>query len=300
MSSEGPLPRRPLGNVLVATDFSSGAERAVARALRLPVSPGSTLFLIHVVSASADRPVVHAEKALLSRRLEEARSWAATLAGRLGRAPLAIVPAIAEGRPFDEIARAARQRGAELIVLGRHGKSSFRAVQPGSTAERVIRKASASVLVVSQPAEGAYRRPLVAVDFSATSRFAVEFALRLTEPANGIIDVVHAHGGREDELPLDFVADDYEQEARRRLEEFLVAFEGAGVGWNTLIERGDARQVILDAAAARGCDLIVLGTHGRSPREEFLVGSVAEAVVRAAASDVLAVRLPPSASAWGR
>ena len=56
--------------------------------------------------------------------------------------------------------------------------------------------------------------PLVAMDFSETSRFAVHLALRLTDMGTSSIDVVHAHGARDDELPLDFVAGDYEQAAR--------------------------------------------------------------------------------------
>ena len=49
---------------------------------------------------------------------------------------------------------------------------------------------------------------------------------------------------------------------------------------------------IVDYARDRGIDLIVMGTHGRGPLKQFMVGSVAERVVRTAPCPVLTVRHP--------
>ena len=73
--------RRPLGNVLVATDFSTAATRAVERAARLPIGPGATLTVLHVLrpgSRPENRP--DAERAL-----RHAASVAADAAARAGR-----------------------------------------------------------------------------------------------------------------------------------------------------------------------------------------------------------------------
>ena len=284
------LARGLLTNVLVATDLSAGAELAVARALRLPCVAAAKLSLLHVVPGDTKGPVAREEEALLARRFEEARARAAIAADRLGIASLDIIPSMARGRAFREIIRAARQQRSELVVLGRHGKSSVEALRLGSTAEGVIRKSGAPVLVVSQPVSGPYRRPLVAVDFSETSRSALGLALRLTDTGTSRIDVVHALGARDDELPAGFAAEDSERAARVRLEQFLAAFTRAGIEWDTVIARGDPREVIVDAAAWRGCDLIVLGARGHSAFDRFRIGSVAEAVVRAARCDVLVVK----------
>jgi universal stress protein A len=48
--------------------------------------------------------------------------------------------------------------------------------------------------------------------------------------------------------------------------------------------------VILDLAAERVCDLVALGTHGRSGLAHVLIGSVAEGVVRTARCDVVVAR----------
>jgi universal stress protein E len=281
--------RRPLTNVLVATDLSSGAELAVTRALRLPRAATTKLSFLHVVAGRTDSAAAREEETMLAQHLEEARRLATRAAGS-AVADGAIARSMARGKASREIVRAARKEQSEIIVLGRHGKSAAAATRLGSTVEAVIRKAATSVLMVSQPVYGPYQRPLVAVDFSETSPLVIDLALRLTDADTSTIDVLHVLGAREAGLPRDRVGKDDEPEARTQLETFLTAFAGAGVEFTTVIGRGDPRDVIVDAAATRGCDLIVLGAQDRASLDRFLIGSVAEAIVRTALCDVLVVR----------
>jgi nucleotide-binding universal stress UspA family protein len=59
-----------------------------------------------------------------------------------------------------------------------------------------------------------------------------------------------------------------------------------------VLSEGGAARAILEAAATHGCDLIVMGSHGRTGFSRFLRGSVAEEVVRKAPCPVLVVKLP--------
>jgi universal stress protein A len=56
---------------------------------------------------------------------------------------------------------------------------------------------------------------------------------------------------------------------------------------------GDPVSEIVDLAAKKGCELIVMGTHGRSGLSRLILGSVAELVLRKAACPVLMVKAPP-------
>ena len=58
------------------------------------------------------------------------------------------------------------------------------------------------------------------------------------------------------------------------------------------VERGSAAEEILRVAREIQCDLIVLGTHGRTGFPRFVLGSVAEAVLRNAPCPVLTVKVP--------
>jgi nucleotide-binding universal stress UspA family protein len=58
------------------------------------------------------------------------------------------------------------------------------------------------------------------------------------------------------------------------------------------VEEGDAAKGIVNAAQATQCDLIVMGTHGRTGLSRLLMGSVAEKVLRSAPCPVLTVKVP--------
>ena len=215
-----------------------------------------------------------------------------------GKKDCEVLVSIAHGTPFVEIIRQARDGKADLIVVGRHGERTFREMLIGSTVERVIRKGDVSVLLVTQASEGRYRRPLVAVDMSASSRLALELALRIC-PADGTIDVVHVVSlpspARNIEVALvpDIIVRrlEEEQSARTKLSEFLHSVDATG-RWNIVLKSGDPREVILEEARSRRSDLIVMGTKGRTGLAHVLVGSIAEGVLRAASTDVLVARLP--------
>ena len=198
-----------------------------------------------------------------------------------------------------EIIHGARHGRNELIVVGRHGERTFRELLLGSTAERVIRKGDTSILVVASPPAAPYARPLVAVDCSDTSRRAVELAWRLADPGVQALDVVHAYE------PILESTVRQRQPLRRGREAVRLRGEAgrrkppSRRSWppamrqaptNIILREGDARQVILDVAAERDADLVALGTHGRSGVAHVLLGSVAEAVIRAAGCDVLVAR----------
>ena len=59
-----------------------------------------------------------------------------------------------------------------------------------------------------------------------------------------------------------------------------------------LIKNGPPAEVIVDTAKGRGCDLIVVGTHGHSAIADVLIGSTAKRVVRQSTIPVLVIRLP--------
>jgi nucleotide-binding universal stress UspA family protein len=286
--------RRPLGNVLVATDFSPAATGAVQRAAALPIGPGATLTVLHVLPVAAGAE----ERAGAERALADAASVAREAAARGGRRDLDVLARLADGTAFVEIIRGGRHGRNELIVLGRHGERSFRELVLGSTAERVIRKGDTSILVVAARPDGPYVRPLVAVDGSETSRRAVELAWRLAGPEVSALDVVHAYAP----IPESAIrragftgerAREYQLEARRETTIGIAGFLSAGDGPPTgslVVRDGDPRPAILGAAAEAGADLLALGTHGRSGIEHLLLGSVAEAVIRGATCDVVVAR----------
>lgn len=89
---------------------------------------------------------------------------------------------------------------------------------------------------------------------------------------------------------------DIEEHTRARLEAFGGEASAAGVVPENRLVAGDPRLRIVAEAEKTSADLIVLGTHGRGGVQRFLLGSVAERVVRGAAVPVLTVGAPPPAT----
>jgi universal stress protein A len=146
-----------------------------------------------------------------------------------------------------------------------------------------------------------FRNILVATDFSACSKVALRKARALSKEIGAKLTLFHAiapvsYGPLEQGLfgkdRPKYTLDNYLYEvAEKELRAFLADVPGIDEAKVELRE-GEPVQVLLDAVEEGGYDLVVMGTHGRTAFAHFLMGSVAERVVRAAPCAVLTVRGP--------
>jgi nucleotide-binding universal stress UspA family protein len=88
--------------------------------------------------------------------------------------------------------------------------------------------------------------------------------------------------------------EDQKKPARELVERIAKELRSAGFKVDTAVEVGDIRETIIDSAADWRADLIVVGSHGQSGIQRFLLGSVAEFVARHAKCSVEIVRTPVS------
>jgi nucleotide-binding universal stress UspA family protein len=204
-----------------------------------------------------------------------------------------------------EIVLQASQRGADLIVMGSHGRSGFERLMLGSVADGVLRAARVPVLIVpshSPVVESNGREPfrhiLYATDFSEGSELALRYAMSLAHRAAAPLTVMHVV----EPLPVAFepiVGPSYDlasyhaaldRHAREKLQTFLPGAARDPAAIEELVIMGRPYVEILAAAADRQVDLIVLGVHGRNALDRLVFGSTAENVVRRATCPVLTVR----------
>ena len=80
-----------------------------------------------------------------------------------------------------------------------------------------------------------------------------------------------------------------EDEGNKALSELEKEAKKAGVKLTTILTEGVPYEVIVETANEKGCDLIVMGTHGRKGLDRLLLGSVTEKVVRTAHCPTLVV-----------
>jgi len=133
--------------ILYPTDFSSYSNQAYFHAVALAENHGATLTILSVYSP--DLPTPHSVPADDARgywqdQLEQIRPVDPTIR---------IEHVLLEGDPARQIVGYSRDAGIDLIVMGTHGRTGLERMLMGSVAEKVMRGASCSVLVVKLPGE---------------------------------------------------------------------------------------------------------------------------------------------------
>jgi len=148
----------------------------------------------------------------------------------------------------------------------------------------------------------AIKNVLVATDFSECSDAALRYARALSGQFGARLHVLHAIElvGAVDVAGIgvfspatpEFI-DELESDARGRLNRLLEPTDKDALKAQTVVTTGGTPpQAIVDYAKEEDIDLIVVGTHGRRGLSHFLLGSVAERVLRQAPCPVLTVRHP--------
>ncbi|MFB6098431.1 MAG: universal stress protein [Salinibacter sp.] len=293
-----------VNHILFPTDFSEGARQAFPQAVFLADQHDATLHILNVEETEPTAP--EAESTSLPAPTDTLANWlgGAEEAPDEPSAPdldqLSLVQKqVQSDAPPERIVAYAEDVDIDLVVMGTHGRRGLRRMLVGSVTEEVVRKAPCPVLTVRTRAASApktsIRRILVPVDFSEASNAAIRHAKEIALTYGAEIDLLHvvreiaypsAYGFEPATFSMDEVLDRAEEElgdlARKE-----VGIEHATVEATV----GDPATGILDYVEVNESDLVVLATHGRTGIDRFLIGSVAERVLRRSPTPVFIV--PP-------
>jgi nucleotide-binding universal stress UspA family protein len=138
------------GAILHPTDFSELSDYAFGLACALARAPGARVVVLHV-----GQPPVVAHRDVRTPP-PQAGDYRQALADQLRRirapaADVAVEHRLEEGEPAEVIPQVAREIGADLILLGTHGRTGLERLLLGSVAEEVARKAPCPVVSVRVP-----------------------------------------------------------------------------------------------------------------------------------------------------
>jgi nucleotide-binding universal stress UspA family protein len=242
---------------------------------------------------------------LLEMRRKEAERLLGELVTRVKQEGLDVGGQLREGIPSEQIGQVALEQRADFIVVGTHGRTGLDHIMLGSTAERVIKQAPCPVLTVrvasihgekEADAPPCIRHLLVPVDFSSPSLDALEYAIQVVDRFGARLTLLHVLEPIYHDLELGLGR--IEQEVQKRthweaqLDGLAQVVKERGLPAGAAVLGGIPSESIVTYARGKGCDLIVMGTHGRRELSRVQYGSVAEAVLRQAPCPVLTVRSP--------
>lgn len=137
-----------------------------------------------------------------------------------------------------------------------------------------------------------YQRVLVPTDGSESALEAFDHAVALARHCDAELHVINAVDPTlvPAELGVDDVVDALERAGRDIVEELGRLALAEGLAVETAVVSGSPAEAIRRYATEHAIDLVVVGTHGRTGLDRWLLGSVAERVVRTAPVPVLTVR----------
>jgi nucleotide-binding universal stress UspA family protein len=303
-----------ISTVLVPLDGSPVAEQAIPYAQALVPDGGEGVFfrvvpeleplLAELVWTLASAPE-SAEIAAVQAELERVKA-------RVGDTPVRWTTDVTSGDPAGEILEAIARHRIDLVAMTTHGRGALGRVAFGSVADRVSRESPVPVLLVRADSDGLppttadFRRLVVPLDGSALAEASlppvVDLAKHLGIPVHlvralnlaAVLTPLVAEAG-----PLVLPSPEASEQMREAVEpdarDYLtsvttrLADEGVSATWSVL--EGSPFYAI--AEATKTGDLLVTTSHGRSGVLRWLLGSVAEKLVREAPVPVLLV---PSAS----
>lgn len=302
-------------SLLVPLDGSPLADRAIPWAQAI-AGPDTRIVLLRVL------PPPGAVEELLGRRGADAtgaaetaaraalESSAAALAGRAG-----VELAVATGDPAEVIVAEAESRGIGAIVIASHARGAIGRWMFGSVADRVARTSTVPVVILREdeeadPGATELRRVVVPLDGSPRALEALpaarEIAAAHSLPIHLLtaIDVAQLTPVAAPGVVMPVSGELYEQvfddlttSAQQGLDEAAATLRRAGLEVTTEVRMGPPYVAISDVL--RASDLAVLTSHGRSGVRRWLLGSVAEQLVRYSPAPVMLVPSAERAGAAG-
>lgn len=281
------------GPLLVATDGSTSSEAAFPAAMLLAEHLQTDVEVLSVIEPI---PLIGGYPSARARYLadivdtEPARLRATEQVRKLGDGAAEWAVDVIKGNPVDLIVREAREREAQMIVVGLNHHDTLDRLLWGDTMLGLVRKGDAPVLAVSPTLKSIPRRVVVAVDFSQPSVAALRVALKLLD---ALATVYLVHVKVTTELPLTELAM-WDREYDIALPEaFDRVIEGLDIPVGMRIEhvtlRGHTPRSILEFAESVDADLLVAGSHGRGAIGRLIVGSVATHLLRGTPCSILIV-----------
>ncbi|KAA3656941.1 MAG: universal stress protein [Calditrichaeota bacterium] len=203
-------------------------------------------------------------------------------------------------KPSHVILDYARKNEIDLIVMGTHGRPGLEHFFMGSVAEKVVRSAPCPVLTLcgyEKTTVETTNKILVPIDFSTHSENALLHAKHIAETYQAKIELLHVI---EERIHPSFYAigetsiiklmPKIKTNSKHNLQKIFDNIGGPPVDADIHITEGRAANEIIKFVENQNCNMVVMATHGLTGIQHFLMGSVAEKVVRGSQCPVFTVK----------
>lgn len=297
--------------ILVPTDFSTSADRALAYAVHLADCYEASLQLLHVVDEldSQRYGIAEGEDQAMSLR-EQVRTEAHERLRTItpDESPIDVETEVSlhlGGDVADAIQEYVEDHDVDLVAMGTHGRQGIDRLMLGSVTDAFLRRASCPVLTVRDNGEGipdaqevSLADVLAPIDFSEHSHEALRLSKGLSNQCQAPLHLLFVAEKRvvptfsDTGMPGVGVLEmdpEIVENARQALEQLEQKIGGPKVESKYHVRKGNVAQQIVEFADDAHIGVIVMATRGYTGVTRFLMGSNTERVVRAAPCPVLTI-----------
>lgn len=286
--------------ILCPVDFSDFSLSAYEYALTLAEYYKAHLVTLHAIEFSkypyADYVGATGDLADLSKALcEGGKAKLREFVKKHSRHGVEPQLVVDQGNASDLILSFAQTHDIELIVMGTHGRRGFDRLVLGSTTDRVMRKASSPVLVVSNPAhnvmttgpDGKHHlsRIVYCTDFSINSERALEYAISLAAEYGAELTMLHVVEGAPDPTTANAII----TARREQLDKLISNEQREHLNMRTVVRCGKPYQEIVGYAKEVQAHLVVMTARGGDALDRAVFGSTTYRVIQLGPCPVLAI-----------
>lgn len=290
-------PVKKIENLLLSTDGSDFSDGAVRESISLAKTCSSRIFAISVVETNPEYETLAPQ--LVEKEIEKARSYLETVKEKAAREHVTCDTIVRQGEDsYRYVVEEAEKRGAEMIIMGRRGRTGLKRLMMGSVTAKVIGHSPCNVLVVPRAARVEMKNILVATDGSRHSEAAAIEAIGIARRCGAklsVISVVPSEAASpfdivHSEMQRDMITEKEQKAAECNIRDIRDIAQKEGIEFEGLVREGKPYEAIIAAAGEKHIDLIVVGSHGRTGFEKLLMGSVTERVIGLSPCAILVVK----------
>lgn len=282
-------------NIIVAFDGSEYSRAALIESSNLIKRHGGKIIMVHAVYFDEEEFTTAPEQRERRFKLgkEACYQTKESISSEFG---IQIESLICEGEPPDVIVDIAREKKADLISMGTHGRRGIKRLIMGSVTSKVIVNAPCDVMVVKRPCTectGEYKSILVPFDGSEFSKKALEHACQLSKIDKAEIKVLYVIPRYEEMIEFfktESIKKSLAQEAEKIINEAKKLASYHGLTADERIQEGHVGEKIIETANKLKNDLIVMAAHGWKGVSKAIMGSTTERVIMNTPCPVLVVK----------
>jgi hypothetical protein len=288
-------PTTGIEKILLSADGSDLSKGAVAGAISLAKACTGKLYVTFVIETNPEYEALAPK--LVEKSEYEAKQYLEDVKAAALKEGVQCELIVHHGdEPYKLLVDDAAKMQADVIVMGRRGRTGLKRLMMGSVTAKVIGHSHCKVLVVPVAAKPEWKNVLAATDGSKQGNKAVMEAITIAKRCGSCLTIVSSIASddlvelEDSSLFLKDIAGQVVESMEKNIRELKELAQKEGVNARGFVLSGNPAEAITATAKENNADLVVVGSHGRTGLDRLLMGSVTERVIVLSSCAVLVVK----------